>query len=88
MADGAAPEDVVSPDLIFSIGGLIFVISLLPAVFNKKTAMPLKTSLSTGLVLAAYLYAYAQLHLWLSLAVGACTASEWLFIAARRRVPS
>lgn len=75
-------------DLIFTLGGIFFIISLIPAMRNPSTAIPLGSSLATGMVL----WAFSATSLSLGL-VGGCitnfiTGSCWLFLAAFRRTPT
>ena len=71
---------------LFTLGAIIFTVSLLPACFDRGTAMPLKSGLPTGLILAAYSVAFWSLGLTYSSITTATTAAAWLFIAAKRRL--
>lgn len=68
-------------DVVFSTGSLIFVLALLPALFVQERP-PTVTSLSTGLVLAAFSATYVTLGLYMSAAVTSVTATIWLLLAA------
>ncbi len=73
-------------ELIFTLGGLIFAAGLLPAVVNKETRIPLRTSLPTAVVLGIYALTFGfSLHLPFSAAGSALTGSLWLFLALCRR---
>lgn len=72
-------------DTVFTVGTVIFILALIPMAWNVDTAVPLKSSLSTGLVLAAFAINLLSLGLYFSAAAEVVTASLWLFIAARRR---
>jgi len=64
-------------DLVFTLGGALFIVALLPSVVgdNKPAA---STSLLTAIVLYVYSTVYYSYRLWLSLATGLLTASLWL----------
>jgi len=66
-------------DWIFTIGSLIFVLALIPAI-KAKEKPPVKTSLSTGLVLLAFVCCYISLELWLSVISGSLTATCWFIL--------
>ncbi len=75
----------VSPDLIFTVGGIIFAIGLLPAVLDSETRIPLKTSLPTCLVLFVYAGTFFEMGLPFSGVTSLVTASMWLFLVCARR---
>lgn len=74
-------------DAIFTVGGIIFAVGLLPACLNQETRMPLRTSLPTAVVLFIYGLTFAYMGLaWSALSSGV-TSNMWFFLAARRRAP-
>lgn len=70
-------------DLVFSLGSVVFIVGLLPAVLDSRTRIPLKTSLPTGAVLVVYGLTFALMGLWLSAASSLVTASMWLRLVQR-----
>lgn len=73
-------------DLVFTIGGLVFAVGLLPACLNPKTRMPLRTSLPTAIVLWVYGITFVCMGLPFSALSSYVTAAMWTFIAMDRRV--
>ncbi len=74
-------------DLLLSIGSFVLTAELLPMVWNKKTAVPLWSSLGTAAVLFPY---FAILFWLLGTPVMAITLAFegllWWFIVFKRRV--
>lgn len=70
-------------DAIFSVGSVIFAVSLVPAVW-KRAQMPVSSSLPATAVLTAFIYSYIHLHFWYSAATTACTAVCWWLLFLRR----
>lgn len=70
---------------MFTSGGLVFVVSMLPTLLNSRAAVPPATSLPTGLALLAFSVASASLGLPGGALMNALTGVAWLFVAARRR---
>ncbi len=66
-------------DWVFAIGSFIFSLALVPAI-RAKEKPPIKTSLSTFVVLCAFLICYASLGYWLSIVSGGLTAICWFIL--------
>jgi hypothetical protein len=64
-------------DAIFGIGGIIFLVSLIPSLAgdDKPAAV---TSLATGLTLYAFLVVHASYKLWIAFGLTFVTASMWM----------
>lgn len=71
-------------DLIFTVGGLVFLVALIPLVVSKRAFAPRATSVPTALVLTVFVFNYLHIHLYYSASVGAITALLWWFIALKR----
>jgi cytochrome c-type biogenesis protein CcmH/NrfG len=72
-------------DIVFAVGSFLFTVALLPALFNKRTAMPWWSSLLTAAVLTVFVIGYGSLGLWLSVASGSSTAAAWWLLLIFRR---
>ena len=73
-------------DVLLSICGFGFSIALLPNLLNKKTQMPLFSSVITGSLLSAMVVAFISLELWLTVISTTLTATMWWLLAIFRRV--
>lgn len=69
-------------DLVFTLGAVVFSLSLLPTVMGRSKP-PVLTSLPTGLLLLLFSATYASLGLTLSAAFTVPSALLWLVIAAQ-----
>lgn len=70
-------------DLVFSVGGWIFVISLIPTIRGKQKP-ELSTSLITTVVLAVFSVTYLTLGLGLSALSMGVTTCGWGILAYQR----
>jgi len=70
---------MVWQDWIFTIGSFIFSFALIPAIGTKEKP-PIKTSLTTFLVLCAFICCYASLGFWVSVISGGTTAICWFIL--------
>lgn len=75
----------MSPDTVFFLGSLVFMISLVPAVFAREKP-PLSTSIPTGMVLAIFAATYATMAFWLSAGITMLTATFWLTLAVQKGI--
>ncbi len=66
-------------DLIFSVGGVIFAVALLPAV-RKKTVMPLSTCLVTASVCLILSLNYLTMAYWYAFALESCIFLLWSYL--------
>lgn len=71
-------------DIVFMIGGFLFVWALWPSVFGKDKP-DTKTSIRTGVVLTAFVTCYATLGLWLAAASTTLTALMWYILFFQKR---
>lgn len=72
-------------DAVFTVGGFLLTINLLPTVLNSEAKVPLATSALTALVLYVYAGTMASLGLHYSAVMNLATAAFWTFIAFYRR---
>ena len=70
-------------DLVFSIGGWIFVISLIPTIHGSQKPA-LATSLLTAGILASFFVAYISLGLWMGAIANGATGVAWAILAYQR----
>lgn len=70
---------IIWQDIIFSIGGFIFSIALIPTI-RAKEKPAVSSSAMTGSILAIYLICYATLHLWLAFISGILTTICWFIL--------
>lgn len=73
-------------DIVFTLGGLVFLASLIPTLRNPRAAVPLGTSIPTGIILLAFSATQASLGLEMAAVTSVVTGMAWLAIAARRRL--
>lgn len=76
-------EHIPWQDLLFSSGGLIFTIALIPSILSDDKPA-LSTSLMTAVILSTFSYAYFTLELWLSVFGGALVAGGWWVLAVQK----
>lgn len=67
-------------DIAFTIGSIIFIIALMPAVLNERKP-PLLTSLSTASVLSVFSVCYYTLDLYFAGTAALITAIIWYLLA-------
>lgn len=67
-------------DTIFTIGGIVFAVGLIPQLRDclEGYTLNLWTAATTTIVLSVYCVTYASLGLWLSAVP--CTATVWALI--------
>ena len=68
-------------DLIFSAGGVVFVIALLPAVL-KMSVMPVSTALVTMSVCFVFALNYVWMDYWYAFVLESCLFCLWAYLAA------
>ena len=73
-------------DALLAMCGFGFSIALLPNLLNKKTQIPLFSSVLTGSLLTAMIVAFFSLELWLTVVSTSLTATSWWLLAIFRRV--
>jgi len=67
---------IVWQELIFTVGGFVFFLALLPSIFSKdKPAFA--TSVVTASFLSLFVVAFASLELWWSAIAQAAGALAW-----------
>ncbi len=69
-------------DVVFSIGEIVFLISLFPSLLSDQKPAAL-TSLATGLTLCAFLPVHASYKLWMAFGLTFVTAILWFILAAQ-----
>lgn len=72
-------------DLIFTAGGVIFIVALLPSVFSEHKP-PLSTCLITGSVLAVFAATYLTLDLTFGAVTTAISAAVWFTLAVQQYI--
>lgn len=73
----------MSADTVFSVGSIVFILALVPALLHRGQSPPASTALLTGGVLTTFSVTYATLDLWYSFATSAVLSAAWLFIGLR-----
>lgn len=71
-------------DLVFTVGGLLLALLLIPMIRDPDAAAPRTTSIPTAVVLYVFGVAFLTLGLYGSAAMNTMTALCWTFIAAKR----
>jgi hypothetical protein len=74
---------MVWQDAVLSIGGLIFILALLPSIFGPDKPAFL-TSLLNTIVVSSFMIVYLSFSLWLSAVTTGLTASMWLILAFQK----
>lgn len=74
-------------DFVFTAGNIIFALALIPTI-QGKSKPALSTSLTTGLVLYIFSFAYFSLALWFSTVTSFISGSLWLFLALQKYLSS
>ena len=72
-------------DYFLTFGAVSGFFIMLPAIRNKRTALPLVTSLLTAFNLTMGAICGLTLGTWMSALVTFVNAGVWFFLAARRR---
>ena len=67
-------------DLVFAVGGGVFVVGLVPSL-HAPAKPALLTSLTIGSGLAAFVVCYLTLHLWLAALTTALQVVAWYILA-------
>lgn len=71
-------------NVVFGVGGIVFILAMLPTLLGRHSQVPRSSSLTTGLVLATFLFPYALLGTWFAFASNAALAFLWLMVAVYR----
>lgn len=71
-------------DLGFTLGSIVFVITLLPTLRERDSVVPRSTSVPTAAVLFWFVFLYLTMGFWYSAVISAATGSTWLGIALWR----
>ena len=71
-------------DVLFTVGGVLLTLLLIPTLHSPDAAVPRTTSVPTCLVIASFAPTFYTLGLHVSAAGNALTALGWAFIALRR----
>lgn len=66
-------------DRVFTLGGVVLTLSLLPSLFSNHKPAPL-TSLITAITLFSFLFVYWSYNLKGALVLGAVTVVLWLVL--------
>lgn len=66
-------------DLIFAIGEIVFLISLVPLLFTD-TNVPAFTGIASAIMLYAFLAAHVSYSNWITVALTFVCATLWLLI--------
>lgn len=70
-------------DILFTGGNIVFIIALLPTVFDKQKPA-VSTSAVTASVLIAFTIAYASLGFWSSAAMAGALSLLWFILLIQR----
>jgi hypothetical protein len=68
--------DLPWQEFVFTVGGFVFFIALLPSIFSKNKPAFI-TSLMTASFLTLFVFAFATLDLWWSAAAQSLVATAW-----------
>jgi hypothetical protein len=74
--------DLPWQELVFTVGGFVFFIALLPSIFSKNKPAFI-TSLVTASFLSLFVLAFATLDLWWSAGAQALGALAWWILAVQ-----
>lgn len=69
---------------IFSIGNVVFLVTLIPTMLNKKAYVPRLTSIPILAMLACYAGAFASMRMYIACAFCVFTVWAWTHIAVCR----
>lgn len=67
-------------DIVITVGTLVFVIALVPALISKDKP-PVSTSLVSGITILIYAFTFSTLGLWFSFVINIISGSLWLILA-------
>ena len=70
-------------DAVLSAGGLVFSIAMIPTIVGKDKPA-LITSVSTAIVLTAFVFTYATLELWFAMSTTGLTALTWYIVTFQK----
>ena len=70
-------------DLIISIGQIIFIVALLPTIFNKDKP-PIKTSIPTGIILIVFAINFYTIELYYATMTSGINGIEWLILTYQK----
>jgi hypothetical protein len=71
-------------DIVLTIGQIIFIIALIPAVKHKHKP-PFSTSVLNGIVLFCFVIVYLSLSLWFAAITTAVVGVLWLTLAMQKK---
>lgn len=71
-------------EVIFTVGSLIFIAALIPALRSEENKPPISTALITASVLSAFALAYVTLELYYASTTTAITAGIWYALAVQQ----
>jgi len=74
-------------DIVFTLGGFVFALLLLPILLDKNAQVPRITSIPTSITLLIFSFTYLSLGLYLSAITNILTASCWAGISIWRQPP-
>jgi len=67
-------------DLLFAVGEVVFLISLVPLLFQDDANVPLFTGLATGFMLYAFTLAHVSYRNWITVTLSTITATIWVLV--------
>lgn len=67
-------------DIVITVGTLVFVIALVPALISKDKP-PVSTSFVSGITILIYAFTFSTLGLWFSFVINIISGSLWLTLA-------
>lgn len=73
-------------DLIFAVGAVAFMISMLGSIVSKTQKPPRWSCLITAFFLWLFIIVYASLGLWVSVVTGLLSSIGWTILVFQRRV--
>lgn len=71
-------------DLVFAVGSMIGILSLVPTLRDRTALVPRRTSLASFLLGSLYAATFVTLGMWLSAVGSVVTAAIWFGIASWR----
>jgi hypothetical protein len=73
-------------DVIFSLGGIGFLISMMGSIVSKTQKPPRVSCIITAFWLWLFVIVYASYGLWFSTGTGVLSALGWTVLSFQRRV--
>ncbi len=73
-------------DLVFTIGGFSFFISMIPTLRSKYNKPEKSSCAITASFLWLYCFVYASLGLWMSVCSGILSATGWTVLFFQNRI--